>query len=84
MTWPQKFRRGLLPLGSSPRNALAKQLAYTITPKEWPHLPHLLDAYQRYYNGVRTHLSLRKDAPVPREVRVAGRVLPVPILGGAR
>ena len=27
------------------------------------HLRHLLHAYQRYYNEVRTHLSLRKDAP---------------------
>ena len=33
------------------------------------HLHHLLQAYQRYYNEARTHLSLRKDAPVPREVR---------------
>ena len=46
------------------------------------HLRHLLGAYQRYYNEVRTHLSLRKDAPVPREVQVVGRVFPVPILGG--
>ena len=42
----------------------------------------LLHSYQRYYNEVRTHLSLHKDAPVPREVRAAGRVLAVPILGG--
>jgi hypothetical protein len=28
------------------------------------HLRHLLKSYQRYYNGVRTHLSLNKDAPV--------------------
>jgi len=34
------------------------------------------------YNEVRPHLSLHKDAPVPREVRTAGRVLAVPILGG--
>jgi transposase InsO family protein len=46
------------------------------------HLRHLLHSYQRYYNEVRTHLSLHKDAPVPREVRAAGRVLSVPILGG--
>jgi hypothetical protein len=29
-----------------------------------------------------THLSLRKDVPVPREVRVVDRVLAVPISGG--
>ena len=46
------------------------------------HLHHLLHSYQRYYNEVRTHLSLHKDAPVPREVRAVGRVLSVPILGG--
>ena len=46
------------------------------------HLRHLFHSYQRYYNEVRTHLSLHKDAPVPREVREAGRVLSVPILGG--
>jgi len=48
---------------------------------EW-HLRHLLHSYQRYYNQARTHLSLHKDAPVPREVRAVGRVLSVPILGG--
>jgi len=34
------------------------------------------------YNEVRTHLSLQKDAPIPRAVRSAGRVIPVPLLGG--
>ena len=28
------------------------------------HLRHLLKLYQEYYNEVRTHLSLNKDAPV--------------------
>src|SRR5207253_4440157 len=46
------------------------------------HLRHLLHSYQRYYNDVRTHLSLSKDAPVSREVRATGRVLSLPILGG--
>ena len=46
------------------------------------HLRHLLNSYQRYYNEVRTHLSLQKDAPIPRAVRSAGRVIPVPLLGG--
>ena len=46
------------------------------------HLRHVLHSYQRYYNEVRTHLSLHKDAPLPREVQAVGRVLPVPILGG--
>ena len=46
------------------------------------HLRHLLNSYQRYYNEVRTHLSLQKDAPISRAVRTAGRVIPVPLLGG--
>jgi hypothetical protein len=31
------------------------------------HLRHLLSCYQRYYNEVRPHLALHKDAPIPRE-----------------
>jgi len=46
------------------------------------HLRHLLTAYQKYYNEVRTHLSLRKDAPVRREVHRTGRIVPIPVLGG--
>ena len=46
------------------------------------HLRHLLNSYKEYYNEARTHLSLRKDAPMPREVQRAGRVLALPILGG--
>lgn len=46
------------------------------------HLRHLLGSYQNYYNEVRTHLSLQKDAPIPRDIHRLGRVLPVPILGG--
>ena len=46
------------------------------------HLRHLLHSYEKYYNGIRTHLSLHKDAPVPRKVQAVGRVLSLPILGG--
>ncbi len=46
------------------------------------HLRHLLLSYTEYYNGARTHLSLNKDAPVPRAVQAIGRILPTPILGG--
>jgi len=31
-----------------------------------------------YYNGARTHLSLNKDAPLPRSVQAVGRILPTP------
>ena len=46
------------------------------------HLRHLLNSYQQYYNEVRTHLSLQKDAPLSRDIRRSGRVLSVPLLGG--
>jgi transposase InsO family protein len=39
-------------------------------------------SYIEYYNGARTHLSLNKDAPVPRAVQAVGRILPTPILAG--
>src|SRR5216684_1261853 len=45
---------------------------------EW-HLCHLLKSYQRYYNGVRTHLSLNKDAPVPRAVQAVGSIAAKPL-----
>src|ERR1700750_1196449 len=34
------------------------------------------------YNGARTHLSLEKDAPIPRAVDRAGHILCRPNLGG--
>jgi len=53
------------------------------------HLRHILlsympyyNSYMPYYNCARTHLSLNKDAPVPRAVQAVGRILPTPILGG--
>jgi hypothetical protein len=46
------------------------------------HLRRILASYQKYYNEVRTHLSLHKDAPLQRDVCRTGRVLPLPILAG--
>jgi Integrase core domain len=46
------------------------------------HLRHLLLSFMAYYNGARTHLSLNKDAPVPRAVQAIGCIVPTPILGG--
>jgi hypothetical protein len=34
------------------------------------------------YNAARTHLSVNKDAPMPRTVHAVGRILPKPFLGG--
>src|SRR3954470_20656571 len=46
------------------------------------HLRHVLSCYMDYYNGARTHLSLGKDAPVPRAVQSVGRIQARPVLGG--
>ncbi|MFL6798088.1 MAG: integrase core domain-containing protein [Xanthobacteraceae bacterium] len=46
------------------------------------HLRHLLQLYLRYYNKTRTHLSLDKDAPIPRAVEANGCIVSRPVLGG--
>ena len=47
------------------------------------HLRNLLRSYQGYYNEASTHLSLCKDAPLPRAVQAARPISVVtPILGG--
>jgi transposase InsO family protein len=46
------------------------------------HLRQVLKAYAGYYNSVRTHLSLSKDAPLVRPVRRIGDIVARPILGG--
>jgi transposase InsO family protein len=46
------------------------------------HLRRVLKSYARYYNDVRTHRSLDKDAPVSRAVQQTGSIKPLPILGG--
>ncbi|MEO6945837.1 MAG: hypothetical protein ABI150_04435 [Nitrobacter sp.] len=46
------------------------------------HLRHVLLSYMTYYNDARTHLSLNRDAPVPRAAEAIGRIISRPILGG--
>jgi hypothetical protein len=46
------------------------------------HLHHILMCYMEYYNAVRTHLSLGKDAPVRRLIQRTGRIQVRPVLGG--
>jgi transposase InsO family protein len=46
------------------------------------HLHRILRAYAGYYNDIRTHRSLEKDAPVSRSVQRAGIISSHPILGG--
>ena len=46
------------------------------------HLRRILKTYAAYYNAVRTHLSLQKDAPEFRRRHKRGRIAAIPILGG--
>src|SRR4030088_1161039 len=46
------------------------------------HLRRILKSYADYYNSVRTHRSLNKDAPVSRSVQRAGVISSRAVLGG--
>ena len=46
------------------------------------HLRRIPRAYARYYNDIRTHRSLDKDAPVSRPVQRTEIISSQPILGG--
>jgi hypothetical protein len=45
-------------------------------------LRRILTRYSAYYNELRTHRSLDKDAPIHRAIQHTGRVISVPVLGG--
>ena len=46
------------------------------------HLRRILTKYAAYYNELRTHRSLSKDAPIHRAIQHVGRLISAPILGG--
>jgi transposase InsO family protein len=46
------------------------------------HLRRVLKTYASYYNKVRTHLSLDKDAPSCRRTQTVGDVVAIPVLKG--
>ena len=48
------------------------------------HLMRVLTEYAEYYNNCRTHLSLKKNSPNPRNIEKAekGEVVPIPKVGG--
>jgi transposase InsO family protein len=46
------------------------------------HLRQILRKYAAYYNELRTHRSLNKDAPIHRAVQHRGEIVSVAILGG--
>ena len=48
------------------------------------HLIRILTAYFEYYHQARTHLSLDRNAPIPRDIELPskGRVISIPQVGG--
>ena len=46
------------------------------------HLKRTLSSYFRYYHESRTHLSLGKQCPFPRETLTVGKIVAIPQLGG--
>jgi len=46
------------------------------------HLRRILRKYSAYYNELRTHRSLDKDAPIPRAIQHVGCIISSPVLGG--
>jgi len=45
------------------------------------HLKRTLSSYFRYYHESRTHLSLGKQCPFPREALQVGKIVAIPQLG---
>jgi transposase InsO family protein len=58
-------------IGSIRRECLDHVLIFGET-----HLRHILRKYRSYYNEIRTHCSLSKDAPISRPVERAGAIGP--------
>jgi transposase InsO family protein len=46
------------------------------------HLRRILTKYAAYYNELRTHRSLNKDAPLHRAIHRLGAITSQPVLGG--
>src|SRR5467141_1465537 len=46
------------------------------------HLRRILTKYATYYNELRTHRSLNKDAPIRRAIQHVGCIVSAPVLGG--
>ena len=85
-----EFGIGLRPFRSPWQNGLVERLIgsarhectdHVIVFNE-DHLRRILSKYASYYNEVRTHLSLGKDAPCTRPIERFGDIIAQPILGG--
>jgi len=64
-------------IGSTPRECLDHLVVLGEA-----HIRRTVTACVSYFNELRTHLSLNKDAPIHRPIRRIGRVMSVPVLGG--
>ena len=73
--WQNGFAERLI--GSIRRECLDHLVTLSET-----HLRRILKTYACYYNKIRTHRSLNKDAPVSRPVQRTGIISSRPILGG--
>jgi transposase InsO family protein len=73
--WQNGFAERLI--GSIRRECLDHLVVLSET-----HLRRILQAYARYYNKIRTHRSLDKDAPAFRPVQRIGTITSHAILGG--
>jgi transposase InsO family protein len=73
--WQNGFAERLI--GSIPRECLDHIIVLGEA-----HLPRILKSNAEYYNRVRTHRSLNKDAPVSRAVQRTGVISSHAILGG--
>jgi transposase InsO family protein len=64
-------------IGTLRRECLDRMLVFGAA-----HLQQILSAYAAYYNEVRTHLALGKDAPLGRAVQRSGAIIAIPTLSG--
>jgi hypothetical protein len=73
--WQNAFAERLI--GSIRRECVDHVIALGET-----HLRRILTKYAVYYNELRTHRSLNKDAPIRRAIQHVGRIASAPVLGG--
>ncbi len=73
--WQNGFAERLI--GSIRRECLDHTIVFGET-----HLRRILTKYTAYYNELRTHRSLNKDAPIHRPIQHLGSIVSTPILGG--
>src|ERR1700692_222388 len=79
---PRRDRRGRTDIAKGRSASIRRECLDHVVVFGERHLRHLLRSYATYYNAARTHLSVKKDAPMPRTVHSVGRILPTPFLGG--